>query len=156
MLAAAVRTNSDQRQVSLVDPIEAEDHAFDVVLVHSVVQYLTVTELARSLNRWTRLVSPNGCILLSDLLAPGMSGAVEMFQFLHFALRSRVMLPALSAARREWGRYSSWRRRSPLLTLSEGQVADLAAAEGFSAARLVSNLGYRRQRFSMRLVPHSA
>lgn len=156
MLAAAVRTNSDRHQVSPVDPMAAEGHAFDVVLVHSVVQYLTFPELARNLDRWSRLLSPNGCILLSDLLAPGMSGTVELLQFLIFALRRRILLAALSAARQEWDRYSKWREQSPLLTLSERRVADLAAAQGFSAVRLESKLGYRRQRFSMRLVPHPA
>lgn len=119
---------------------------FDLILVHSVLQYMSPAEIEGWLHRWRGLLSPNGKLVLSDLITPGAGGLTELADYLKFAARNGFFWNALIAGMKETGRYASARRSRPLTTVTHELLAQWAGAAGLAAQWLPANLSHRKTR----------
>jgi SAM-dependent methyltransferase len=124
------------------------DHAVDLVIMHSVAQYLTGGELDAVLALFARLLRPDGRLLIGDVIAPTTSALTDALALLRFGAGYGFFFAALvGLGRTVISPY--WRLRSALgLTRYDeaGLKARLAAA-GFSAER-VANIGHNGARMS--------
>ena len=70
------------------------DQPFDLVLVNSVVQYMTADELAGRLRQFAQMLRPGGRVILSDLSPPGHRPLADIWSLFHFSARRGYLLTA--------------------------------------------------------------
>ena len=125
------------------------DHSVDVVVMHSVAQYLTAQELDGVLALFRRLLKPEGLLVLGDIIRPATSAAADALALLRFGARHGFFFGALiGLGRTLLSPY--WRLRSALgLTrYEEAAVTARLAAAGFSAQRARANIGHNGARMT--------
>lgn len=120
--------------------------AYDLITVHSVVQYMSETELRAWLVRWRRMLRPGGRLVLSDLIQPGASAVRELLDYLGFAARAGFLGNALIGGAREFASYFGARSSRPLLRVEESRLTPWATQAGFAVEWLGENLSHRRFR----------
>jgi SAM-dependent methyltransferase len=144
--------------VAYIDLSAAETdpaHAFDLIMVHSVVQYMELSELQSWLVRWRRMLAPGGRLVISDLIQPRTSLVQDLLGYMRFSLANGYFLEAMGQGLREIPGYSRARLNRPLLALTVDHLDALARATGWNAEFLSANLSHRRNRKSAVLTPSS-
>lgn len=126
--------------------------SFDLVLVTSVIQYITPAELAGWLASWRALLRPGGRVVVSDVPVPGTSALTELIGMLRFAARNGFLLRALRDGIDEARRYAGSVRSTDLQRWQPAELARAAGDAGLVAERLPNNLTHRTARFSMTLL----
>jgi SAM-dependent methyltransferase/ribosomal protein S18 acetylase RimI-like enzyme len=121
---------------------------FDVILVHSVAQYLTVPDIQKWLATWRTMLAPGGCLIVSDLLPPDYDGLNDLVAFVGFCARKRFLMRAFWEGFGEAGSYGRTRARQDLLRVDPEELRRWGAAQGLEMALLDSNLSYRRRRLA--------
>jgi SAM-dependent methyltransferase len=119
---------------------------FDLILVNSVVQYLTPAELDGLIGRAGGWLAPGGRLVLSDLIPPGRPVAADLVSLGWFSLR-RGYLGA--AVRRAWaarGAHATAGRAAALYRPAADELARLAARAGLRLTWLPFNLTHFRGR----------
>jgi ubiquinone/menaquinone biosynthesis C-methylase UbiE len=125
------------------------DHSVDLVIMHSVAQYLTVEEFDAVLARFARLLRPTGLLVVGDVIAPTSSALTDAAALLRFGAHDGFFLAALVGLVRTL-MSSYWRLRSALgLTRYDAaaMIARLNAA-GFGAERAAQNIGHNQARMT--------
>jgi ubiquinone/menaquinone biosynthesis C-methylase UbiE len=130
---------------------DAPDGGYDLVLVNSVIQYLTPDELAGWLARWNRMLRPGGRVVVSDVLRPGGSVLPEVLGLLWFAARHRILLRTVRDGVVEVAQYRRSRQSHRLHRWQPAELARMAADAGLVAETLPANLTHFRNRFAMLL-----
>ena len=123
------------------------DHSVDLVVMHSVAQYLTPPELDATLALFRRLLGASGSLVLGDVIRPGTSALADALALLRFGARDGFFFGALiGLGRTLLSPY--WRLRSALgLTrYDEATIAAKLAAAGLSAERAPANIGHNQAR----------
>jgi SAM-dependent methyltransferase len=121
----------------------------DVVVLHSVAQYLTPEELDQTLARFHRLLADNGLLILGDVIPPGVSALTDATALIRFASANGFLGAALvGLARTVLSDY--WRLRSQLgLTrYGEAAIVQKLGSAGFSARRASANIGHNPARMT--------
>ncbi|MEA2946418.1 MAG: hypothetical protein QOI40_1748, partial [Alphaproteobacteria bacterium] len=121
----------------------------DVVVLHSVAQYLTSEELDQTLARFHRLLADNGLLILGDVIPPGVSALTDATALIRFASANGFLGAALvGLARTVLSDY--WRLRSQLgLTrYGEAAIVQKLGSAGFSARRASANIGHNPARMT--------
>ena len=125
------------------------DGTFDLIVMHSVAQYLTAQEFDALLVLFRRLLKTNGLLVLGDIIPPQVSAFTDALALLRFA-RSEGFLGAawLGLIRTVLSRY--WRLRTMLGLTRYAETAMLGklVAVGFSATRAATNIGHNQARIT--------
>ncbi|MGQ0539341.1 MAG: class I SAM-dependent methyltransferase [Gemmatimonadaceae bacterium] len=143
--ATAQHTN-----VRIVDALppgqQAAAERFDLILVNSVVQYMTHGDLTAALSDWCRLLAAGGRVVVSDLVAPGHASWHDLVDLMRFK-----PLAQLRRIGGELRRYRGTRADAVLLQVSPSDLAQRAAAVGLELAELPANLTHFRRRYAATL-----
>jgi SAM-dependent methyltransferase/ribosomal protein S18 acetylase RimI-like enzyme len=126
--------------------IDAGDPGFDLILAHSVLQYMSEDEILAWLAKWREMLRPQGRIVLSDLIPPQAGGVGELLDYLWFALRHGFFWDAFIAGLRESANYSRARRERPLTVVPRARLESWARQSGLVVEWLPENLSHRRAR----------
>jgi cyclopropane fatty-acyl-phospholipid synthase-like methyltransferase len=119
---------------------------FDLILVHSVLQYMSSEQILAWLARWRAMLKSDGRLVLSDLIVPGAGGVSELLSYLVFAARHGFFWNALAAGIVEMSRYWKARQSRPLTTAPRTAVESWAAQSGLAVEWLDENLSHRNAR----------
>jgi SAM-dependent methyltransferase len=123
--------------------------SYDVIVLHSVAQYLTVAEFDELLVLFQRLLSSNGLLVLGDIIPPQVSALTDAAALLRFAARNGFFGAALvGLVRTVASNYWRLRSRLGLTRYSEAAMLDKLAAAGFSARRADRNIGHNPARMT--------
>jgi SAM-dependent methyltransferase len=123
--------------------------SLDVIVLHSVAQYLTPDELDALLVVFRRLLAQQGVLILGDVVPPNVAAWSDAAALLRFAAANGFLGAALiGLARTVLSDY--WRLRSQLgLTrYSEAAMLEKLARAGFSATRAPANIGHNQARMT--------
>ena len=123
--------------------------ALDVIIMHSVAQYLTPPELDALLQLFRRLLTDKGVLVLGDVLPPNVSAFTDAMALIRFAAANGFLAAALvGLCRTALSDY--WRLRSTLGLTRYGEAAmvEKLAAAGFSASRAAANIGHNPARMT--------
>jgi len=162
--AEAVRARLAERyagrlNVGIISPQQFEqlpDGGVDLIVVNSVVQYLSMLELQRLLTIARRQLRPDGALLLADIVPPGVGPLTDAAALLRFAGAHGLLLSACAGLVRSFfSSYRRTRREYGLLRFDEGQIIDLLERSGFRAQRHYPNLGHNQKRMALLARPHS-
>ncbi len=150
--AAVAARFAGNPKIAVTAPDEVErlpDRSFDMIVMHSVAQYLTASELEAVLALFRRLLKPDGLFVLGDVIPTRVSAATDALALLRFGAREGFLAAAVSGlVRTVFSSY--WRLRSTLgiARYDADAIAAKLAAAGFSAERAAHNIGHNPQRMT--------
>jgi SAM-dependent methyltransferase len=123
--------------------------SFDVIVLHSVAQYLTPKELDDLLVQFHRLLRTNGFFILGDVIPPEVSAWTDAWALIRFAAAEGFLAAALVGLARTFASDYWWlRSHLGLARYSEAAAIEKLAAAGFSARCTVANIGHNRARMT--------
>src|SRR5258705_12054243 len=142
-LIARFAPNTRIRVRSLDDLRKMEEKSVDLVVMNSVVQYMTPGELDSAFAVVRRLLKPGGRLVVGDILRPEVGMVRDVIALLRFALTHGFLKDALigliSTALSD---YRQLRSRVGLQRYSEAEMIAKLAAAGFTASRAHFNVGH--------------
>jgi cyclopropane fatty-acyl-phospholipid synthase-like methyltransferase len=135
--------------LDLSDPqATAGELKFDLIVVNSVVQYMSLEQFAVCLVMWRTMLAPGGGIVVSDLIAPEYNSFSDFVDLLKFSIQRNVLGSALLQAMRDLGRYWMMRRSCPLARISVAELSEIGEAAHLSVNCLPRNLTHFRRRLT--------
>lgn len=145
------------RNVAVMGPETVEQlpaGGVDVIVVNSVIQYLSRPELERWLAIWRRLLSAHGRLVIGDIVPRSVGPAADALALLKFARANGFLVAAsIGLVRTALSDYRRKRAELGLLQLEEGEISDIARQSGFLVARSRQNLGHNPMRLTVVATP---
>ena len=117
-----------------------EPGPFELILVNSVVQYMTASELHDWLKRWRPMLAAGGRVILSDLIPPAHSTLGDIVSLLRFGVRRGYLFRAMRGIWKERLRYKTAANQRPLLHVDRAALTADASQLGYSVRFLSRNL----------------
>ena len=146
-LAARFAGIAKIRAVAPEDLAGLPDRSLDLIVLHSVAQYLTPEETGRLFAQFHRLLKSDGVLVVSDVIPPQVPAATDAVALLRFAAAHGFLVAAVHGLGRAFIS-DYWRLRSRLGLTRYGEPAMIGklAAAGFAARRAPKNIGHNQAR----------
>lgn len=138
--------------VTILSPEEfasIPDGSVDLVVVNSVVQYLSKEQLDACLAQWRRKLKPSCRLVVADVIPPGIGPLTDAAALLRFAAANGFLFPALAGLVRTF--FSDYRRVRAQLGLAhygETEFLEVLRGAGFTARRMPWNFGHNAARMA--------
>ncbi|MFM9976110.1 MAG: class I SAM-dependent methyltransferase [Beijerinckiaceae bacterium] len=138
-------------------PSETEamaDGSVDLIVVNSLLQYLTIDQLSPLLSLWRRLLKPDGKLVIADVIPPDVSPVTDAAALLSFGLRGGFFGAALAGlVRTALSDYRKLRGELGFTLHGEYDFLAMLSRHGFVAERVRPNFGHNQARmtFSARI-----
>jgi SAM-dependent methyltransferase len=138
--------------VSVLAPEEMdliEDGSLDLVVVSSLLQYLTRGDLVGLLGRFQVKLKPGGRLIIADVIPPGVGPLTDALALVRFGLSEGFAGAALAGlVRTAFSDYRKKRQELGLTVYAETELLDLLKGAGFAAERLQPNFGHNPARMA--------
>jgi SAM-dependent methyltransferase len=154
-VAARVAGRANIAVQSAEETAAMPDGSFDLIVVNSVAQYLTVEQLAGFLPEWRRMLKADGRLVLADIIPPDVSPLTDASALLSFGWKGGFVGAALAGlARTALSDYRKIRGELGLTTHTEAGLLALLARHGLRGQRVRPNFGHNQARmtFSARVI----
>ena len=123
--------------------------SIDLIVVNSVIQYLSQAELDELLNNVHRLLKPDGAMLVGDVISPGTGNSRHVATFLSFAWRHKFLLAALAGLVQTYAsEYRNLQRELGLTAYAPEAILQKLRQNGFVAEKLPNNIAVSKYRSS--------
>ena len=130
------------------------DHSLDLIVLHSVAQYLTPEELAKLFALFHRLLRADGCLVVSDVIPSDVAASTDALALLRFGVENGFFIGAVTGlVRTVLSDYWRLRTRYGLTRYGETAMTEKLAAAGFSAQRAAHNIGHNQARMAFMARP---
>lgn len=137
------------RAVAPEDVARLPAHSLDLIVLHSVAQYLTAAEAGTLLELFHRLLKPGGVLVVGDVIPPHIPAATDAAALIRFAAANGFLLAALGGvARTLMSDYMRLRARLGLTRYDQAKMLQKLAAAGFAAQRARKNIGHNQARMT--------
>lgn len=131
--------------------------SLDLIVMVSVVQYMTPEELEAALTTFRRLLKPDGKLAVADVIPPDAGAAADVVSLLSFGAREGFFLAALTGiARTVLSDYRRLRSQLGLMRYSEHEMRGKLSAAGFASERSTRNMGHNPARMTFVASPSAA
>jgi SAM-dependent methyltransferase len=123
------------------------EHTLDLVVMHSVAQYLRPeeTDVLFALFHW--LLKPGGFFILGDVVPPHVSPLVDALALLRFGAANGFFGAALlGLLRTAFSDYPRLRAKLGISLYDEAEMVSKLRAAGFTARRTSANIGHNQAR----------
>jgi ubiquinone/menaquinone biosynthesis C-methylase UbiE len=148
-LIARFAPNTKIRVRSLEDLRNMQERSIDLVVMNSVVQYMTAEELDAALAVIKRLLKPTGRLVLGDILRPEIGMPTDVYALLRFAAKHGFLKDALKGLlSTALSDYRQLRSRIGLQRYSEADITARLDRVGLSATRAPFNIGHNPWRMT--------
>ena len=130
--------------------------SLDLVVMHSVAQYLNADETDAIFAQFRRLLKPDGLFVLGDVIPPRVSPIADAAALLRFAAASGFLVAAVTGlVRTAFSDYPKLRAKLGLTLYEPRAMRQKLKAAGFKAKREPKNIGHSQQRmtFLARMIP---
>jgi SAM-dependent methyltransferase len=143
---------ADRHNIAVLSPEQVAAlpaGSFDVVIMHSVSQYLSPNDLDGLLAQFRRLLQPAGSLVIGDVVQPDTPAWKDAMALLGFGSREGFFLAALRGLiRTVFSDYAKLRKNAGLTRYSEQEMAAKLDAAGYRAAREPRNIGHLQTRMT--------
>jgi SAM-dependent methyltransferase len=150
--AALAARYRDHPKIAVASAEEANDlpeRSFDLVVMHSVAQYLSEAELTRLLGLFRRIVKPDGLVIVGDVVPPRLAAPAAAVALLRFAAANGFFwAAAVGLVRIFVSDYLRLKKTVGLSHYSEVAMLEKFAAAGFKAERAKRNIGHNPWRMT--------
>jgi ubiquinone/menaquinone biosynthesis C-methylase UbiE len=134
---------------SLEDLRNMPERSIDLVVMNSVIQYMTPIELDSAFAILHRLLKSSGCLVIGDVLRPEVGMPTDVYALLRFAARHGFLRDALiGLLATSLSDYRQLRSKLGLQRYSEDDMIAKLQASGYSAARVPKNIGHNPWRMT--------
>jgi SAM-dependent methyltransferase len=121
--------------------------SLDIIVMHSVAQYLSPSDADELFVLFRRLLKPRGLLVLGDILSPDLSTLTDAVALLRFAASNGFTAAALlGLVRTLVSNYGRLRARWGLTRYQDSEIVQKLAAAGFCATRAPRNIGHNQAR----------
>jgi SAM-dependent methyltransferase len=157
--AALAARHAGHAKISVVTPDQAaamRAGSLDLIVLHSVAQYLSGSELDRLLATFRRLLKPDGLFVIGDIVPPHLAAPAAALALLRFGAQNGFFWAALFGLMRIFvSDYLRLKKTVGLAHYTAPAMLEKLKAAGFSAQRAPRNIGHNQQRmtFLARLDP---
>jgi ubiquinone/menaquinone biosynthesis C-methylase UbiE len=128
---------------------DERDHGIDLIIVNSVIQYLSPTELQRLLAEMRRLLAPQGRLVVADVIPPDSGMISDATALLSFASREGFLTSAVTGLAATFvSPYRKIRNTLGLARYGEAEMLAMLERAGFVAGRHRPNLGHNQSRMA--------
>ncbi len=144
-------------KISVLTPDEAAARpagSFDLIVMHSVAQYLSEGEFDRLLKIFHALVKPDGLVIVGDIVPARLAAPDAALALLRFAIANGFFWAAVGGLMRIF--VSDYLRLKKTVGLSHYDEAAMLAkleAAGFTAKRAPRNIGHNQRRMTFLAQP---
>lgn len=146
-IAARFAGNAKIRAVAPEDLERVADRSLELIVLHSVAQYLTPEELAKLFVLFHRLLNANGVLVVSDVIPPDVAASNDALALLRFGAANGFFVAAvIGLVRTVLSDYWRLRTRYGLTRYGEAAMTEKLAAAGFGAQRAAHNIGHNQAR----------
>jgi SAM-dependent methyltransferase len=153
-IAARFAGNAKIRAVAPEDVERLADHSLDLIVLHSVAQYLTPEELAKLFALFHRLLNADGVLVVSDIIPPDVAASTDALALLRFGAENGFFIAAVAGlVRTVLSDYWRLRTRYGLTRYDEAAMTEKLAAVGFAAQRAPHNIGHNQARMAFMARP---
>ncbi len=137
------------RAIAPEDVARLPAHSLDLIVLHSVAQYLTADEAETLLELFHRLLKPGGVLVVGDVIPPHIPAATDAAALIRFAAANGFLLAALGGITRTLlSDYIRLRARLGLTRYDQAKMLQKLAAAGFAAQRAEKNIGHNQARMT--------
>ncbi len=148
-LAARFAGNAKICALAPEEAARLPEHSLDLIVLHSVAQYLSAEEAAALFALFRRLLQLDGTLVVSDVIAPDVPALTDALALLRFAAANGFLLAALGGlVRTRLSDYWRLRTRFGLTRYSAAAMLEKLAAAGFAARRAPKNIGHNQARMA--------
>ena len=151
------RRFADNPTIRALAPQDVErlpEHSLDLIVLHSVAQYLTPEELAKLFALFHRLLNADGVLVVSDVIPSDVGASTDALALLRFGSANGFFIAAVTGlVRTVLSDYWRLRTRYGLTRYGETAMTDKLAAAGFSARRAPRNVGHNQARMAFMARP---
>ena len=124
-------------------------HSFDLIVMHSVAQYLKAAELDGLLVLFRRLLKPDGLLVIGDIVPPRLAALAAAWALLRFGAANGFLGAAiLGLLRIGLSDYLRLRKTVGLSHYSEAAMLAKLATAGFVPRRAPRNIGHNQARMT--------
>ncbi len=153
-IAARFAGNAKIRAVAPEDVERLGDHSLDLIVLHSVAQYLSPEELAKLFALFHRLLNADGVLVVSDVIPSDVAASTDAMALLRFGAANEFFVAAvIGLVRTVLSDYWRLRTRYGLTRYGEAAMTEKLAAAGFVAQRAAQNIGHNRARMAFMARP---
>ena len=139
-------------KVSVLTPDEAltkPAQSCDLIVLHSVAQYLSGAELDTLLARFHRLLKPGALLIVGDIVPPDFAAPRAAVALLRFAAANGFLLAAIGGLMRIFvSDYLRLKKTVGLSHYDEDAMLKKLRAAGYVAARAEENIGHNPWRMT--------
>jgi SAM-dependent methyltransferase len=123
--------------------------SLDLIVMHSVAQYLSQQEADALFTQFKRLLKPDGLFILGDVIPPQVSPIADAASLLRFAAANGFLIPAvIGLVRTMFSDYPKLRAKLGLTLYAESAMRRKLEAAGFSVQRAPKNIGHSQRRMT--------
>lgn len=139
-------------KVTILAPEELsalEDASLDLIVVNSLLQYLSLDELRAVLKIWRSKLKASGKLVIADVVPPDVRPVTDAKALLSFAWKGGFLKSAmLGLARTAFSDYRKIRDEIGLSHYSEAEMIEILRDAGFAPERAERNLGHNQARMT--------
>lgn len=154
---AVMRRVQHERYILVLSPEQVSaltDGSFEVIILHSVSQYLSPAQLDELLALFRRLLTRDGKFVIGDVAQPDTPAWKDALALLRFGAREGFFFAALRGlVRTALSDYSRLRKEAGLSRYTEREMLAKLEAAGFRAERQKENIGHLQTRMTFVAVP---
>jgi SAM-dependent methyltransferase len=147
-------------KIRVLAPEEVErlpDHSFDLIVLHSVIQYLAVHETKAIFSLFRRLLQPNGLLIVGDVIPPQGRAWSDALALLRLAAANGFLMATVCGlVHLMFSDYRSLRGRLGLARYEEGEMMQMLSDAGFAPQRVGKNIGHDQARLAFVASPRKA
>lgn len=136
------------------DQLGSLDERFDVIIIHSLSQYLSLSELKGLLLRARSSLSSDGFVLLGDVVGDEVTPFHDAYALLRYGFEGGFFCAAVwGLCKTAFSRYRVFRQSLGFYHYNAADVFSLSDELGFSVETLPQNLGHNpfRSAYVLRL-----
>ena len=139
--------NNNIEVYSLEEISKIKEQSIDLIVMHSVIQYMSADELEKALKNIKRILSYNGIFILGDVISPDSSAITDALSLLNFGKKNGFLLPALiSLIKTFFSNYRRLRKKYGLFKYTDNEILNLLSNLGFKTYRRPINIGHNQSR----------
>lgn len=139
-------------RIAIVAPdavTDLADGSLDLIVVNSLLQYLSLDELRGLLKLWRSKLKSGGRLVVADVIPPDLGPVTDAKALLTFAWQGGFLRSALfGLARTAFSEYRKIREDIGLAQYSEDEMLDIMSDAGFKPMRAEHNFGHNPARMT--------
>jgi len=140
---------SDISTISVSEFEALPDQSVDLMVINSVVQYLSLADFEHLLSLSRTKLGPSGRLVLADIIPRDVGALTDAVALLRFAGANGFLIPAsIGLVRSFFSSYRRVRATLGLLRFDENEMIETLHRAGFSPRRHRPNIGHNAQRMT--------